>query len=364
MEMDSTGETSTMNPAQPQAPKVDEENTYLLAMQLTRASELPMVLKTAIELGLLEIISKFASGPMSAKEISAHLPTQNPDAPVMIDRILRLLATRNIVTCSLLELLAVASNAAERAERVYGPAPVCKFLTQNEYGVSLAPFCLMIQDKVLMESCYYLKDAILEGGVPFDKVYGTSSFEYYRTNSRYNQIINWGLSNQSAIVMTKILETYKGFEGLSALVDVSGGIGATLNMIISKYPTIKGINFDMRRVIEEAPSHPGDAILLKEMCREWSDRHCLKILQNCYKALPKDGKVIVAECLLPEVPDTSPASKLVVHADCIKLSYNSGGKERTKEEFEALAKGAGFKGFGIACKAFETCIVEFLKQGN
>ncbi|TYH41042.1 hypothetical protein ES332_D12G289000v1 [Gossypium tomentosum] len=35
------------------------------------------------------------------------------------------------------------------------------------------------------------------------------------------------------------------------------GTGATLSMIVSKYPTIKGINFDLPHVIENAPTCPG-----------------------------------------------------------------------------------------------------------
>ena len=65
------------------------------------------------------------------------------------------------------------------------------------------------------------------------------------------------MSNYSAIIMKKLLEIYKGFEGVSTLVDVGGDTGATLNMILSAYPTIKGINFDLPRVIEVAPNYKG-----------------------------------------------------------------------------------------------------------
>ena len=57
--------------------------------------------------------------------------------------------------------------------------------------------------------------------------------------------------------MKKILETYDGFDGLKTLVDVGGGTGATLNMIVTKHPSIKGINFDLQHVIEDAPAYPG-----------------------------------------------------------------------------------------------------------
>ena len=65
------------------------------------------------------------------------------------------------------------------------------------------------------------------------------------------------MKDLNPLVMKKILEKYKGFEGLKLLVDVGGGDGTLLNMIISKYPTIKGVNFDLASVIEKSPSYPG-----------------------------------------------------------------------------------------------------------
>lgn len=88
-----------------------------------------------------------------------------------------------------------------------------------------------------------------------------TAFEYHGTDPRFNKVFNNGMSNHSTITMKRILDTYKGFEGLSTLVDVGGGTGATLNMIISKHPTIKGINFDLPHVIEDAPAYNGTTTL-------------------------------------------------------------------------------------------------------
>lgn len=364
--MGSTGETQ-MTPTQ-----VSDEEANLFAMQLASASVLPMVLKAAIELDLLEIMAKAGPGAfLSPKDLTAQLPTKNPEAPVMLDRILRLLASYSILTYSLRTL------PDGKVERLYGLGPVCKFLTKNEDGVSISPLCLMNQDKVLIESWYHLKDTVLDGGIPFNKAYGMTAFEYHGTDPRFNKVFNRGMADHSTITMKKILETYKGFEGLTSIVDVGGGTGAVVNMIVSKYPSIKGINFDLPHVIEEAPQYPGvqhvggdmfvsvpkgDAIFMKWICHDWSDEHCLKFLKNCYAALPDNGKVILGECILPVAPDTSLATKGVVHIDVIMLAHNPGGKERTEQEFEALAKGSGFQGFRVACSAFNTYVIEFLKK--
>lgn len=126
-----------------------DEEASLFSMQLVSASVLPMVLKSALELDLLEIIAKAGPGAfVSTSEIAAKITKRNPKAPVMLDRILRLLASYDVVKCSLRD------SPDGGVERLYGLAPVCKYLTRNEDGVSVAPLLLMNQDKVPMQSWY------------------------------------------------------------------------------------------------------------------------------------------------------------------------------------------------------------------
>ncbi|OMO70090.1 O-methyltransferase, family 2 [Corchorus olitorius] len=189
---------------------------------------------------------------LSAEDIAAKLPTKNPEAPSMLDRLLRVLASHCIVGCCLAN-----DEEGGHPRRLYSLTPVSKYFAQNEDGVSLAPLMNLAQDKVFIASWSQLKDAILEGGIPFDRVHGTNAFEYCGRDPRFNYVFNTAMINQTTIVMKKILETYKGFEKLNRVVDVGGGLGITLNMITSKYPTMKGINFDLPHVIRHAPTFPG-----------------------------------------------------------------------------------------------------------
>ncbi|OAY83742.1 tricetin 3',4',5'-O-trimethyltransferase [Ananas comosus] len=352
----------------------EEEAACMYAMQLVSASILPMTLKAALELDLLGIVSRAGTERarfVSAAEVAAQLPgCKNPGAADMVDRMLRLLASYNVVAC------AVRPGPDGRLDRRYGPGPVCKWLTPNDDGVSMAPLALMNQDKVLMESWYYLKDAVLEGGIPFNKAYGMTAFEYHGTDPRFNKVFNEGMKNHSIIITKKLLELYNGFDGVNTLVDVGGGIGATLYMITSKYPNIKGINYDLPHVISEAPPFPGvehvggdmfasvpsgDAILMKWIMHDWSDEHCVKILKNCWKALPENGKVIIVESILPVTPEATPSAQGVFHVDMIMLAHNPGGKERTEKEFEALSKEAGFAGFKPLYVYANSWAIEFTK---
>ncbi|KAL6006603.1 Caffeic acid 3-O-methyltransferase 1 [Asimina triloba] len=124
-----------------------ETEECAFAMVLSSAYAFPMTLKAAIELDVLEIIAK--AGPaaqLSAAEIASHITTKNAGAPIMLDRILRLLASYSILTCAHRTL----HNG--QLERLYGLAPVCKFLVRNEDGVSMAPLLCTIHNKVFMET--------------------------------------------------------------------------------------------------------------------------------------------------------------------------------------------------------------------
>ncbi|KAF2283205.1 hypothetical protein GH714_043537 [Hevea brasiliensis] len=200
-------------------------------------SVLPMVMQTAIDLGIFDIIAK--AGPdtkLSAFNIAAQISScQNPDAPMMLDRILRLLASHCVLGCSL------SSNAQGTHQRLYHLNYVSKYFVKNEDGVSLGPFMTSNQDRVYMESWPLLKDAILEGGIPFNKVHGTMPL-----------------------------------------------------IILAVTPGVNHVEGDM---FESVPQ--GDAIFMKWILHDWSDEHCLKLLKNCYEAIPDDGKVIVVDAVLP-----------------------------------------------------------------
>ncbi|KAE8100276.1 hypothetical protein FH972_018191 [Carpinus fangiana] len=344
----------------------EDDDACLYAMQVSTSQIFPMVLTAAIELNLFDIIASTLRANRDAyastSEIASQLPTKNPDAPSLLDRMLRLLATYSLLTCSL------RTCEDGRVERLYGISPAGKFYVQNEDGGHLSSMALMISSPGNSAAGVWLrlKDAVLEEGNLFEKVHGMSIYQYLKVDPTLNKLFNKAMADLSEITMKKVLETYKGFEGVSVLVDVAGGTGATLNMIISKYPSIKGINFDLPHVIQHAPSYPGiehvggdmyasvpkgDTIMMKNICHNWSDGQCIQILKNCHEALPQSGKLIIIDYVMPEAPESTGAAKFVSTMDYSMLAI-CGGKERTEKEFEAMSKSSGFSGFQVICRVY------------
>lgn len=203
-----------------------------------------------------------------------------------------------------------------------------------------------------------------------------SAFEYPAKDARFNRVFNEGMKSHSIIITRKLLEFYNGFARVSTLVDVGGGIGATLHAITTRYPSIRGINFDLPHVTSEAPLFPrvthlggdmfqkvpsGDMILMKWILHDWSDKHCMTLLKNCYDALPEHGKVVVIECILPEKENPNATPRALFHVDMIMLSHNPGGKERYQREFRKLAMGAGFADINTTYIYAEAWAIELTK---
>ncbi|KAI5444991.1 hypothetical protein KIW84_013315 [Lathyrus oleraceus] len=312
-----------------------------------------MALQCAIELGVFEVLQKAASK--------------------MLDRILALLASHSVLNC---RIIPHEENHFDSFQRHYSITCVSNFFAPNSDGVSLTPLIALNNDKVILASWSQLKDAIQLGGTAFNKAHGTHIFDYPKLDSRFNQIFNTAMKNHSTIVMKRVLECYDDFENIKRLVDVGGGLGININLITSKYNHVQGINFDLPHVIQHAPSYPGvehiggdmfecvpkgDAIFMKWILHDWSNERCLKLMKNCYDAIPNDGKVIVLEALLPVMPKNEVVWKSISQMDILMMTHCLEGKERTEHEFKDLATKAGFRGIKYRCCIYNFWVMEFFK---
>ncbi|EOA33960.1 hypothetical protein CARUB_v10021455mg [Capsella rubella] len=357
----------------------DEEMVSLQAERILYIMSFPMVFKAALELGVIDMIATVNDGVwLSPSEIALGLPTKptNPEAPVLLDRMLVLLASHSILKYRMVET--VKNGGSVKIERVYAAEPVCKFfLNRGDGSGSLAPLFMLLQSELCFKTLTHLKDLILEGKDAFSSAHGMKIFEYIGSDKGYSNMFNQGMSEASIMIMKKILEVYRGFEDVNTLVDVGGGNGTNTSLITSKYPHIKGINFDLASALVHAPlflgvEHvsgdmfteipKGDAILMKWILHDWTDEDCVKILKNCWRSLPKNGKVTIVELIVPKKPKSNDSySNIVLAADIMMLTHCSGGKERSLQQFENLASHSGFLHCEVICLAYSYYVIELHK---
>ncbi|KAL3336319.1 hypothetical protein AABB24_032190 [Solanum stoloniferum] len=184
-------------------------------------------------------------------KLHLKFPQKNPNASLVLERILRFLASQSFLTCN------ITKDDDGNVHTSYNLTPLSQSLISDKDGTSIAPFLLLSTDPVAVNSWFHFKDAILEGELPFNKAHGVHAFEYHGKDSRFNGVFNKAMQNVTCIDMKRILECYNGFQGVKEIIDVGGGLGISLASIISKCPNIKGINFDLPHVIKDAPTYKG-----------------------------------------------------------------------------------------------------------
>jgi hypothetical protein len=168
---------------------------------------------------------------------------------------LRLVASHGVLRAS--------NNTADPVAAKYGLNPISRYLVNDSFNKeSLAPMLLLMMDMVIVENLDFLDQAIVEGAHAFSKAHdGLNLFTYAEArNPRFGSLFNSAMAQYSSLLIQELLDSNFSaacLDGVHVLVDVGGGMGSMLNLIVSRFPHIHAINFDQPHVIARAPSYPG-----------------------------------------------------------------------------------------------------------
>jgi caffeic acid 3-O-methyltransferase len=232
------------------------------------------------------------------------------------------------------------------------------FISEDINSLSLVPFVLLQTHPVYVAAWDHIHERVLHGGDNFQNSIGSGKdfWNYTSSDPELNGLFNAAMVSLTKVGMTEILAAYDGFKDVNTLVDLGGGHGEVLSLITDAYPHINAINFDLPHVIATAPTLPGiqhisgnlfesvpsaDAIFMKHFLHIWDDEECIKLLNNCYKAVPDKGKLIIAEAVLDLTEDSDLIGSAKV-VDALMLNLSPGGRERTPKQWNELLKEAGF----------------------
>jgi SAM-dependent methyltransferase len=148
------------------------------------------------------------------------------------------------------------------------------------------------------------------------------------------------------------------FTPFARVVDVGGGHGQLLSAILARNPHLSGVLFDLPSGVAAAQQGAGgdlprtefvagnffesvpagDIYVAKKVVHDWNDERAAVILRNCRKAMQPNGKVLVAETLVP--PGDEPDG--IKSIDVVMLVV-TGGLERTETQYASLFGAAGLR---------------------
>jgi hypothetical protein len=280
-----------------------------------------------------------AEEPRTAEEL-AELTAMEPR---FLHRVLRLLAAFEVFY----EDGSGKYRLAPTGERLVSTAP-CSLRS----GVS------MLTSDLLWKPAGRLEDTVREGRSCFGKVFGTPFWEHLQANPDVGDLFDKAMVSLSGPLNVEITDTYD-FSGIDTVVDVGGGHGSLLRMLLTRNRHLTGVLYDQEQVLSgHLLDHPdlagrwrvasgsffgsvptcGDLYILEHVLHDWSDEHCVQVLTHCRQAMNEHGKVLIAEMIAPPVN----TGEMAWTYDMIMMSLVL-GQERNREQFEALLHAAGMR---------------------
>jgi hypothetical protein len=94
--------------------------------------------------------------------------------------------------------------------------------------------------------------------------------------------------------------------------------------------------------------------VLAHIVHDWSDAAAQTILETCARALPRDGRILLVENVLPA--DNAPGRTQWLDLEMLVLT--PGGRERTSEEFRSLAEGADLELVSVTATGGSRAVLE------
>ncbi|HLW71677.1 MAG TPA: methyltransferase [Candidatus Binataceae bacterium] len=232
-------------------------------------------------------------------------------------------------------------------------------LLRSDHPNTIRALALLAGSPFFRGSTGELEAAVLSGRSGFERLFGTTLFEYFGAHPEIAAIAHAGMTSGSAIDAPAVVAAYD-FSRFEQIVDIGGGRGALLHAILVANPNLSGILADQSAVIADASalrSGPlatrcqivdtdfftsvpagADAYIMKWILHDWNDDDASKILKNCRRAIRPDGKLLIVDSVLKPSNEPDPGKVM----DLIMLAMAPGGRERTEAEFARLLAQAGF----------------------
>lgn len=323
-----------------------------LLIQMARGHLVSRLLYVAAQMNLAEQLS---AAPRTADEVARATATHAPS----LYRMLRTLASLGLFT--------------EDASHRFSLTPLGRAFNSRTIRSSV----LTLAGDVATKSLDHLLYSVETGKTGFEKAFGMPFFEWLAKHPVEASMFNETMVGIHGPEPAAVAAAYD-FSRFETVVDVGGSTGNLLAAILGRHAGPRGILFDLPHVVAEAPAFiaargmadrihteagsffdgvpaGGSAYLLSHIIHDWSEAQCLTILDNCRRAMPPDGRLLIIEMVLTGGDAPHPGKFL----DIMMLTI-PGGQERTESEYRVLLEKAGLRLARVVPTASAVSIVEAL----
>jgi O-methyltransferase domain/Dimerisation domain len=221
--------------------------------------------------------------------------------------------------------------------------------------------------------------SVRTGNSAFRKIFGTSTFEHRASRPEEAWIFNEAMAEMTRQAGNATVAAYD-FNRFKTIVDVGGGNGALLSVVLSRCPGLNGTIFDIPSGTSDASEAlttaglsnrcrivhgdffktvpPGaDAYILKSVIHDWDDASSRNILTNCAAAMAVDSRLLLIEQVLPARVNAIPAHRRAFLTDLNMLVMTT-GCERTDAHYRDLLASSGLSVETIVPTASPFSVIE------
>ncbi|KAI3927322.1 hypothetical protein MKW98_008024 [Papaver atlanticum] len=321
-----------------------------------------MSLKCVVELGIPDILHSHGK-PMTLSTLAdaLSLPSGRVDP---LNRLMRFMVHSGF--------FATQSLGENQEQQGYILTATSRLLVKVNSN-TMASVVLFMVDPFLVSSLHTLS-TWFQGSesTPFAAAHGTKVWNVLEQNPEFGKKFHDAMANDSCVLMSVILNEGKGvFNNLKSLVDVGGGTGTTAHAVVGAFPHLDCMVLDLPNVVADLQGTANvvfiggdmfesipraDAVLMKFILHDWSDKDCVRILKRCREAIPsreQGGKVIIIDAVIEEdkkkkqeAEDDSIITETQLLFDIMMMAFVD-GKERTEKEWEKLFIDSGFTDYKI-----------------
>jgi len=316
------------------SPSKDPNPRPPLLFQMATAYWISQAIYVAAKLGIADLL---ADAPQSTAALAAATRSDGGS----LFRLLRALSSVGVLSQVGKDQFALARLAEHLRSDVPG--------SLREIVITLG--------EIHYQACGELLHAVRTGSPAFNQVFGANLFDYLQRNPDASEAFDRGMTNLSSLLAHAILLAYD-FSGISSIIDVGGGEGELLRRILALNPELRGMVFDLPNAIQlmkdassdrarcsyvagdffESVPEGADAYLLCGVVHDWDDDRAVTVLRKCRKAMASNGRLLIVDMIVPETASPS-FSKLLD----LNMMVMTGGRERTKAEFQALLDAADYR---------------------
>jgi hypothetical protein len=205
----------------------------------------------------------------------------------------------------------------------------------------------------------FFPDSVMTGEAQSKAALGHAHFDYYARNPEEAGQFIKAMQGSSELVQGEVVRLLD-LKGARTAVDVGGANGALVCALAKASPGLKGLVYDLphsregglayiaqqglsdRVGVESgdffAAAPAADLYLLKFILHDWDDASAAKILTNIRRAMNAGGRVVLVEMRLGAIGEAGLGPLVDVNMMAV-----TGGRERTREEYQKLLAAAGLK---------------------